>query len=606
MLANKFAPFAIALVVATVVMFTNLGATRLWDRDEPRNAGCAWEMMQRGDWIVPIFNDELRHQKPVLLYWLIGSAYQVFGVNEFAARFWSSILAVGTVVLTYAIGRRLFDCTTAALGALALSTSLMFVVAGRAATPDSLLIFCQTAALAIYVCAVFAPKGTDGEPTRLRIPGNFFPAKRTDYAAMYAMMGIGVLAKGLVAIVLPMAIIGLFMVVSTYPRLNNPEQSIVSRLIQRLKALPWHFGKTLGSMRPMLAIAILVLVAGPWYLLVGLRTDGEFIRLFFWNEHFGRATSTFENHGGGLWYYPLAIAAGFFPWSVFLGPMFATAIRRSTSHEGTKHSHVFILCWIGVQVGLFSLFSTKLPSYVTPCYPALALCCAAFLVPWARQVQMPAFIDKAVFVSLGLSGAAIAAAMIFLCEKYLKGSYWLVGLGVLWFAAAIAGWNLSLQRRRPQWVCAFAGAAVIFAVGLFAFGAVAVDRTQSIEQLIEPIRAHQVPVATYRCLESSWVFYSQRPIHELATSVGEAVGDRSQYWQPKPRLSPAEFARKYPDAMFITTDQSWTELQQQLPADYQIVRYSPYFLRNKNLLLAAPSSIRVAEAYGAQPPTTSR
>ena len=85
---------AILLGVALVVLFSNLGSTRLWDRDEPRNAGCALEMIQRGDYMVPWFNDELRTHKPALVYWLIVSAYHIFGVNEFAARFWSAVLGL--------------------------------------------------------------------------------------------------------------------------------------------------------------------------------------------------------------------------------------------------------------------------------------------------------------------------------------------------------------------------------------------------------------------------------------------------------------------------------------------------------------------------------
>ena len=76
------------MLLAGLVFFTNLGGPRLWDRDEPRNAGCAWEMIERGDWVTPVFNDELRSHKPVLLYWFTMAAYAVFGVNEFAARFW--------------------------------------------------------------------------------------------------------------------------------------------------------------------------------------------------------------------------------------------------------------------------------------------------------------------------------------------------------------------------------------------------------------------------------------------------------------------------------------------------------------------------------------
>ena len=121
------------LVVAGGIFFTNLGSAKLWDRDEPRNAGCAVEMMSRNDWVVPTFNNELRYQKPVLLYWLMMSAYWMFGTNEFAARFWSSLLGVGTVLLTYGLARRLFSPNVGLLAGIVLASTIMFDVAARAA-----------------------------------------------------------------------------------------------------------------------------------------------------------------------------------------------------------------------------------------------------------------------------------------------------------------------------------------------------------------------------------------------------------------------------------------------------------------------------------------
>ncbi|NIL98695.1 MAG: phospholipid carrier-dependent glycosyltransferase, partial [Planctomycetales bacterium] len=113
------------VLVAGIVLFTNLGGPRLWDRDEPRNAGCAKEMQARGDWVVPVFNNELRDAKPVLLYWFIMSAYWMFGMGEFAARFWSVIFAIGTVLATYHLGRRLWNPSIALWSALILTTTLM-------------------------------------------------------------------------------------------------------------------------------------------------------------------------------------------------------------------------------------------------------------------------------------------------------------------------------------------------------------------------------------------------------------------------------------------------------------------------------------------------
>ncbi len=96
------------LAACWAVFFLNLGGPKLWDRDEPRNAGCAKEMMQRGDWVTPIFNGELREQKPVLLYWLMMSAYTMFGFGEFGARFWSA--ADGSAACTRAEACRRRQC----------------------------------------------------------------------------------------------------------------------------------------------------------------------------------------------------------------------------------------------------------------------------------------------------------------------------------------------------------------------------------------------------------------------------------------------------------------------------------------------------------------
>ena len=132
------------IAVSALIFFSRLGVPPLWDRDEPRNAGCAAEMMAAGDWVVPVFNSELRTHKPVLLYWLMIASYSVFGVNEFGARFVSASLGIGTVLLTYGMGRRLFNCQIGRWAGIILASTIMFGVASRAATPDALLMFCGT------------------------------------------------------------------------------------------------------------------------------------------------------------------------------------------------------------------------------------------------------------------------------------------------------------------------------------------------------------------------------------------------------------------------------------------------------------------------------
>ena len=256
----------IVLGVSLLAFFTNLGTPRLWDRDEPRNAGAASEMAARGDWVVPTFNDELRAQKPILTYWLILSAYAWLGETEFAARFWSAALSVGTVAWTWMIARRLLGPSRALWAPLALATFLMFNVAAHAATPDAPLVFCFTSTIGLWVVATFAPNHEDRMRTwsdpGLRHQGEWFPRHLGWSAGIYACLGLGVLAKGPVGFVLPIATIGMFNLLA---RLNHsaetptPSKGVDTAATGRLLNLlatclrPWHpvhFARTFWSMLP--------------------------------------------------------------------------------------------------------------------------------------------------------------------------------------------------------------------------------------------------------------------------------------------------------------------------------------------------------------------
>jgi len=95
-----------------------------------------------------------------------------------------------------------------------------------------------------------------------------------------------------------------------------------------------------------------------------------------------------EGHGGSLLFYPLTLLVGFFPWSVFAVPTLLETVRRIRRKDGASAAYVLVACWIGVYVALFSLAKTKLPSYVTPCYPAVALLVGSFVEAWIRQLLL--------------------------------------------------------------------------------------------------------------------------------------------------------------------------------------------------------------------------
>ena len=270
--------YAWIFAIAGAVFFINLGGPKLWDRDEPRNAGCAREMLARNDWVVPMFNNELRVHKPVLLYWFMMTAYAVFEDQELAARFWSAVCGLGTALATYHIGRRLFTAQIGLWSAAILSSCMMFPVAARAATPDSVLIFFTTLATLVYVYGAFPSQ--EPSPRQLacaaRSARAYFPRSWAAAALMYALMGMAVLAKGPIGVILPTAVIGMFLLLVRLPSSGaspcRPRHLLGRTLFHWLRPFaPRHFLATCWSMRPLTALAASLAIALPWYV-VGLRT----------------------------------------------------------------------------------------------------------------------------------------------------------------------------------------------------------------------------------------------------------------------------------------------------------------------------------------------
>ncbi len=586
------------LAACWAVFFLNLGGPKLWDRDEPRNAGCAKEMMQRGDWVTPIFNGELREQKPVLLYWLMMSAYTMFGFGEFGARFWSAALATGTCFWVYAMARRLYGSNVALWSGLLLATSLMFDVAGRAATPDSVLVFCGASAIGCWVLGTFRRNENDEVRTwsqpGLKHEGVWFPGDWRVASWIYFFMGLGVLAKGPIGFVMPVAIIGTFNLLGRLPKLDagSEPQGAIAKRFMRL-ARPWwplHFLKTTWSMQPWLAVLVVLAVAAPWYIWVGLRTDGDFLTQFFLKEHFGRATTAMENHSGGLWFYPAALLMGTFPWSILALPMGLFIDRQLSLHREERPLGLVLgLIWMSLYLVVFSLAKTKLPSYITPCYPGVALM-GGFFVARLGSGTLP--MDRRWwFASLGvlsLVGLLIATGVPVAATEVLPGAGWLGTIGLIPLLGAVL-LGVLVYRKQDRWVpVALSGMAVLFSTSLFGVGTVAVDRYQRSTELLGLVKQDtEARFASFGVLESSWVFYSGHPIYELNRQGrdGETERDPQKDWKPKPRMSVQQFLSQGGNHYVVTTDTQLPELQRQAGGVLSEVARVPYFLNDEDLVL---------------------
>ncbi len=153
--------------------------------------------------------------------------------------------------------------------------------------------------------------------------------------------------------------------------------------------LDWKsFLRAFWSLQPHWGIPLALAIAAPWYFWVGWRTDGEWLRGFFLEHNLGRAVQSMEGHGGGFWYYPMAALVGLFPNTLLLLPIAIWCVRSSNFWSARSSDYRLGAIWVVVYMLVFSAASTKLPSYITPCYVGAAILFGGFYRNW-QQVPSP-------------------------------------------------------------------------------------------------------------------------------------------------------------------------------------------------------------------------
>jgi 4-amino-4-deoxy-L-arabinose transferase-like glycosyltransferase len=490
MFQHRLAHYAILLTAMALLTLPNLGAHSLWDVDEGINAEAAREMMEAESYISPLFNFELRTAKPALLYWLQMTSYSLFGVNEFAARLPSVLAAMLTVLLAYELARRMFSASTGLLAGLVLASAIEFCLLAHAATPDStLLLFTM---LTFYLFWIGSRDG-----------------RQWWYAPVGLAQGLACLTKGPIGLLLPATAITLFLI-------WNGEWK---RLLNR--RMLWWF------------LAFFV-AAAPWYILVTVETRGAWIRQFIGRENVNRFMTPMENHRGPFYYHIAALLVFFAPWSIFLGATVWHAIKEARKNDAQDESSQpreasrFLLCWICTYLVFFSLAATKLPNYVAPIYPALAILTARLIREWqlgkltvtnrSPHAALIAFAGIGVLTMLAFPvvGGTIRLPIKMAVFPDMTKWFW---LGTIPLAGAFVAWRYLRGGERGKSIAAFATASVAFVGLLAAFPVVSFSNYHTPRLLVEEARLKQpnrdIRVAALFWFQPSAVFYSQREIEKL-------------------------------------------------------------------------------------------
>lgn len=326
--------------------------------DEPRYTQVAREMFERGDWVTPTLGGFNWFEKPALLYWLQHAAFNVFGVSEFAARLGSAFFGLGTVASLFLLGRTAeaekddFETNGAWIAMVGAST-LGLIVFSRGASFDIILTFPITAAL-----TGFYLYDRSDRSSRVRFAG---------LAAFYVFTGLAILAKGLVGLVFPFAIVAFYHLIS----LKMPSKEVLISLI-------W------GT---LLAVA----VASSWYLPMYLRHGYGFIDEFFIQHHFQRYTSNKYQHPQPFHFFLWVLPLMTIPWMPFFIVEVWRNIRDRFSRERTRSCSAsaslvrFAFAWIIVPLVFFSFSGSKLPGYILPAVPPAVVLAAIAAARFANR-----------------------------------------------------------------------------------------------------------------------------------------------------------------------------------------------------------------------------
>jgi 4-amino-4-deoxy-L-arabinose transferase-like glycosyltransferase len=410
--------FLAVLAVSAITFFFGLGRLGFLGPDEPRYAEVAREMFASGDYISTRLCGCLWFEKPVLLYWMSAAGYHLFGVNEFAARLPTALAALATVVLLYVALRRLALPRLALAAALVLSTSGIFVAYARVATPDILLTAAMTAALLAAMLST-----------------NAGVRMRSVYWMLSGLsMGLGMLAKGLVVVVLVGAILAGYLLIS-----------------KQLKSVRW---------RDCIAgFVVFLAIAGTWYIPVTMRHGWSFIEEFFVRHHFQRYTTNEFGHPQPVYFFLAVALAGTAPWLFFLIP--AAARLRSLKQQTDNRSSLLTLAWVWVVVPIlfFSFSESKLPGYILPIFPALAVIIGVEVEDtWTRNRS------RALRVALWMTALALAgmgvAFMVYLHRELVNVSGWREILVALPLAVALVS-VVALAANKSRAFIASAAAMVV-------------------------------------------------------------------------------------------------------------------------------------------------
>lgn len=478
---RRHTAFVLVGVLVALQLAWLLPVVPLLEPDEGRYLDIPRQMVESGDWVTPRLNGVLYFEKPPLHYWLTATAIKVVGLTEVAVRLWSALFGLLGVVFAWWLARS-WGGREAGLGtALCLGTAPLWIGLGRLGSLDMAVSFFITVTLG---CVWLASRAGGGWRERWLWWGAFASAAGA------------VMTKGLIGIVIPVAVAGAWVVATREWRL--------------LWRVPWLSGS-----------ALFLALAAPWHVLASMRNP-DFAWFYFVHEHVLRYATPVAERQEPWWFFIAVVALGMLPWTGLLPSALRVtpAVRRWRQLADHKDGLFFALWFLAVFL-FFSASQSKLIPYMGPALPPLAVLTGAVVGRLLGGAPPASKADRLLWllgpVLLTLVGAAFAVGGAGRIDRLgLAGQWtpWLVAAGatvvLLAVAAGVSGW--AGRWRRAVWLGA-AGAVVVSLTAPSLTLRLAEERSSKRTAVaLQPLLGPDDAVLGYRDFHESLPVYLGRPV----------------------------------------------------------------------------------------------
>ena len=463
------------LLVTLLIWFSNLEYRKLVKPDEGRYAEIPREMVASGDWTTPRLNNIKYFEKPPLQYWATATAYKLFGEHEWTARLWSALTGLLGIVAIFFAGVRLFGKQAGFYAALVLGSSLLYVLIGHINTLDMGVTFFMTLALIGFLLAQ-----RDAATPR---------ENRVWMHITWACLALSLLSKGLIGLVLPGAVL------------------VIYSILQRDFAI-WKRLHLITGLLLMLAIS------APWFIAVSVQNP-EFPHFFFVHEHFARFLTKVHGRFHPWWYFVPIYLLGVLPWLVPMADALGRAWKRDAASQFQPRR--FLLVWIVFIYLFFSVSDSKLPSYILPIFPALALLIGERLTHVSARAflwqSVPIAIFAAVCVWLAPSLIDNASDEVPLA-LYISYEKWALAAAIIWLLGSLFGLFFAYRDKRTV-------AIIILALTGLVSGQLILSGHESlapsnssyhIAQQIKPYIKPDTPIYSLDMYDQTLPFYIKRTV----------------------------------------------------------------------------------------------